>query len=186
MIDTQRRTLCISVFLLFFPSCPGLDEGIEWEEVKLNSHQNWRMVFFLVGDLLALLAFVYIGQRDHGLVDVTNPLWGVLWTALPFALVWLPVGLWLDIFPRRVPVNPRSLLIRSLNAWLVAAPLGVVLRAFLLGRAVIPTSFLVATLGFGGLFVLGWRLLFVWAAHLWEKRQSAQIHENTTSPAEVR
>ena len=153
---------------------------------EMNRHQNWRMLLFVAGDLLALLAFVYIGQRDHGLVDAANPLWGVLWTAMPFALVWLPVGLWLGIFPRRVPVSPRSLLIRSLNTWLVAAPLGVILRAFLLGRAVIPTSFLVATLGFGGLFVLGWRLLFVSAAHLWEKRQIAQIPKNTSSPAGVR
>lgn len=144
----------------------------------MNRHQHWRMLFFIAGDLLALLAFVYIGQRDHGLVDAANPLWGVLWTAAPFVLVWLPVGLWLGIFPQGGPVNTRSLLVRSLNAWLVAAPLGVVLRAFLLGRAVIPTSFLVATLGFGGLFVLGWRLLFVWAYLFWEKRRVHRTGDN--------
>jgi hypothetical protein len=147
----------------------------------LNRQQNWRALLFVAGDLLALLAFVYIGQRDHGLVDAANPLWGVLWTAAPFVVVWLPVGIWMDIFPRVVPVNPRSLLIRSLNAWLVAAPLGVILRAFLLGRAVIPTSFLVATLSFGGLFVLGWRLLFVWASRLRGKRQGDQTRNNAAS-----
>jgi hypothetical protein len=49
---------------------------------------------------------------------------------------------------------------RSLNTWLVAAPLGVLLRAALLGRSVIPTPFLAVTLAVGGLFILGWRLLF--------------------------
>jgi hypothetical protein len=34
------------------------------------------------------------------------------------------------------------------------------LRALLLGRATIPTLFLVTTLGFGTLFLLAWRLLF--------------------------
>lgn len=151
----------------------------------MNLRPNRQALLVAAGDLLALLAFVYIGQRDHGLVDAANPLWGVLWTAAPFVVVWLPVGIWLDIFPRGGPVNARSLLIHSLNAWLVAAPLGVILRAFLLGRAVIPTSFLVATLGFGGIFVLGWRLLFVWAARLWEKRQSAQARDNAASTAGV-
>jgi hypothetical protein len=143
------------------------------------------MLFFIAGDLLALLAFVYIGQRDHGLVDAANPLLGVLWTAAPFALVWLPVGLWLGIFPRLGRVNPRLLLLRSLNAWLVAAPLGVILRAFWLGRAVIPTSFLVATLGFGGLFVLGWRLLFVWVYLVVQKRERNPSQESATSAARV-
>lgn len=149
----------------------------------MTLRQNWQALLFIAGDLLALLAFVYIGQRDHGLVDAANPLWGVLWTAAPFALVWLPVGIWLDIFPRGVPVNPRSLLIRSLNAWLAAAPLGVVLRAFLLGRAVIPTSFLVATLGFGGLFVLGWRAiaLVVWGMYV--RRQASRASGGHGSPA---
>jgi len=51
-----------------------------------------------------------------------------------------------------------------LNTWLVAAPIGILVRSYALGRAVIPTVFLVATLGFGGAFVLGWRALFavVW------------------------
>lgn len=151
----------------------------------MNVRRNWQALLFVAGDLLALLAFVYIGQRDHGLVDAANPLWGVLWAATPFVLAWLPVGVWLGIFPRATPANSRSFLIRSLNAWLVAAPLGVILRAFLLGRAVIPTSFLVATLGFGGLFVLGWRLLFVWAFLFWEKRQSAQSRDNAASTAGV-
>jgi len=65
-----------------------------------------------------------------------------------------------------------SFIARSLNTWLVAAPIGILIRSYALGRAVIPTVFLVATLGFGGVFVLGWRALFalVW---WWVGRKAA-------------
>jgi hypothetical protein len=117
----------------------------------------------LLGDLLALLAFVYAGQRDHDLVDPTQPLLGVLQTAAPFALAWLLAGWWLGAFNLDEIPAFRPFLARSLNAWLVAASLGLLLRSYILGRAVIPTGFLAATLGFGGLFLLTWRLAYALA-----------------------
>ncbi|MCL4863554.1 MAG: DUF3054 family protein, partial [Caldilineaceae bacterium] len=121
----------------------------------------------------------YIGQRDHGLVDAANPLWGVLWTAAPFVVVWLPVAALLGVYPLRAGASQRVVLTRALNAWLVAAPLGILLRAYILGRAVIPTSFLVATLGFGGLFLLGWRVvaLMIWTTYMrWQPGRDSDSH----------
>jgi hypothetical protein len=116
--------------------------------------------FLIAGDLLVLLAFSYIGQREHETVNAARPLLGVLWTAFPFALSWLVSGWLLGAY--QVEVGKRPFLGRSLNAWLVAAPLAILLRAYLLGRAVIPTVFVTAGLGFGGGMMLGWRVLFVW------------------------
>lgn len=123
--------------------------------------KRFTPLLILLGDLIALLLFVYIGQRDHGLVDAENPLLGLLWASWAFTLVWVIAAALLRALPDAATLSARVLLVNGLNAWLVAAPLGVLLRAYFLGRAVIPTSFLAATLAFGGLFVLGWRLLFV-------------------------
>ncbi len=115
----------------------------------------------LGGDLLAVILFVYLGQRDHDLVNQANPLWGVLYTTGIFALPWAVAGWLLGAFPAPASLAARSLLARSSNTWLVAAPLGLLLRSYLLGRAVVPTSFITATYAFGGLFLLGWRVVFL-------------------------
>jgi len=126
--------------------------------------KRFTPLLIVLGDLIALLLFVYIGQRDHGLVDAANQIQGLLWAGWAFALTWVIAAVLLRALPNAATLSARSLLANGLNAWLVAAPLGVLLRAYFLGRAVIPTSFLAATLGFGGLFVLGWRVfcLLLW------------------------
>lgn len=126
--------------------------------------KRFTPLLIVLGDLIALLLFVYIGQRDHGLVDTENQIQGLLWAGWAFALTWVIAAVLLRALPNAATLSARSLLANGLNAWLVAAPLGVLLRAYFLGRAVIPTSFLAATLGFGGLFVLGWRVfcLLLW------------------------
>jgi DUF3054 family protein len=118
------------------------------------------------GDLLVLLFFVLAGQREHELVNPDNPLLGLLLTTSEFGLTWLLVGWRLGAFPQDSSLNSRVLLANSLNTWLVSAPLAVLLRAFVIGRAVIPTAFLAVTLGLGGALVLGWRLIYVW---LWPR-----------------
>lgn len=122
-------------------------------------------LILIAGDLLMLLVFVAAGQRVHNLVDEQDPVMGLLSTTGAYALAWLVSAGLVSAFPRGGLWPPRSLLSRTLNAWLVAAPLAVLLRAFILGRAVIPTAFLAVTLVLGGACLLGWRLVFalVWS-----------------------
>ncbi|MFQ5576002.1 MAG: DUF3054 domain-containing protein [Anaerolineae bacterium] len=113
-----------------------------------------------VGDIIALLLFMSLGQRDHNTVDPVHPVLGLLVLTAEFVLPWIVAGWLLGAFPRRKVPGRGTFLARSLNAWLVAAPLGLLLRAFVLSRAVIPTLFMVVTVGLGGMFVIGWRLIF--------------------------
>jgi hypothetical protein len=120
------------------------------------------------GDLVALILFVVVGQRDHELVNEQNPVLGVLLSTLYFAVPYLVSGFLLQAFKFDADNEGRfyfRFFGRWLNTWLVAAPLGILIRSFVLGRAVIPTMFIVAGLGFGGLFMLAWRILF--ALVLW-------------------
>lgn len=140
----------------------------------LSRHTRWVL---LLGDSLAAALFVYIGQRDHDLVDPVNPFWGVLQSTLMFVVPWVATGVWLGAFPKALAVDAGRLdlgfLSRSLNAWLVTALLGLLLRSWLLGRAVLPTVFVVATVGFGGLFLVGWRVLLALAVWALSRRRLA-------------
>src|SRR5574341_202316 len=141
---------------------------------NIRSPLRFTLLILLVGDLIAVMAFVVVGQRDHNLVNEANPVLGVLVTTVEFVAPWAVAGWLLGAFrvgdhvgaglaPAQGDHTGRpyvSFLARSLNTWLVAAPIGILIRSFALGRAVIPTMFLVAALGFGGLFVLGWRAVF--------------------------
>lgn len=113
-----------------------------------------------VGDILAVLLFVFVGQTDHQTNDPGNPLGSLLLAGAPFVAAWLVTAFLLGAYRADV-LAPRVMFTRTLTAWLVALPVGIVLRALVLGRAVIPTAFILVAFAFGGLFVLGWRMIFV-------------------------
>ncbi len=142
------------------------------KQIRYNSgmEKNSRLShpILLLGDLLAIALFVFIGQQDHGTGDVNNPIWGVLKASFPFLFSWLVVAVAVRAYPARKDMTLNILLLRGLNAWLIAAPLGLLLRAYLLNRATIPTIFMLLTILVGGAFVLIWRLLFGW---VWRYQQ---------------
>jgi hypothetical protein len=130
---------------------------------KARSSRAWQIALVL-GDLVALYLFVLAGQMDHELLPGSNPLWYTLTRGWPFLAVWLVVGWLAGAFRLPSGVSLRTLAeelgVRALHGWLIAAPLGVLLRALVLGRSTIPVLFLLTTLGFGALFLLAWRLLW--------------------------
>jgi hypothetical protein len=112
----------------------------------------------LAGDFAAIFAFALIGREAHGLMSTTDAILGLLWLIVEFGGAWLAAGWLARAFEPTGTV--RDFMRRSGVAWLGAAPLGVLLRSFVLGRAVIPTVFALVTLLAGGALVLGWRLVF--------------------------
>ncbi len=147
-----------------------------------SAMKRYMRYALLGGDVFALLLFVAIGQRDHDLVNPENPIGGVLMTGAVFVIPWLVVA-WLvgaygslgganDAYRLPLSTLAQAVILRGLNAWLIAAPLAVLLRAIVFGRAVIPTSFLIVATGLGGAFVLGWRLLFLLVA--WRQKRRKQ------------
>ena len=101
-------------------------------------------------DCCCVLAFVVIGRASHA--DGLG-LSGVASTAWPFL-----AGLFLGWAAVRAWRRPVELAPAGLGAWLGAAGLGMVLRVVAgQGTAV---AFVGVALGFLGLFLLGWRLVF--------------------------
>ncbi len=128
-------------------------------------------LILLLGDLTAIMLFVFIGQQDHGTTDVNNPILGLLRASFPLLITWVLVAFVVRAYPNSASITLRTLLIRGLNTWLIAAPLGLMLRAFLFDRGGIPAIFMLLTLLVGGTFIIIWRLLFTWIWHQRLKRQ---------------
>ena len=114
-----------------------------------------------VGDAVMLLLFAFGGEVTHELFYPGSLILSVLHVALPFLIVWFPAAYLLDVLDDASAAQPKVWLYRTLGAWLIAAPLGIVVRGWLIGRDVIPTAFLLTTYGFGIALLLGWRLIFI-------------------------
>lgn len=132
-------------------------------------------VILAIGDLLALLAFVLVGQADHQTVNAANPLLGALPNVISLAIPWLIFAVLLRAYPRGAAAPALAgFLGRSALAWAIAAPIGLAIRMLYLGRGGIPIPFLLVTLAAGGLFLLGWRLIF-WLLFLRPGRKKPQV-----------
>lgn len=117
--------------------------------------QNRSIVpWLLAGDWLLILLFVFIGQRDHEMA-VIGSLPSLLTTTLAVTLPWTAAA-W-PLGALRLPGAPLPWFGRVAAAWLIAAPLGLIIRALLRGQASIAVPFALVMLGLGGLFMLGWR-----------------------------
>lgn len=136
----------------------------------MNKNNALPRLILLLGDLIAILLFVFIGQQDHATTDINNPLLGLLRAAFPFLIMWLIVAPIVGAYPSAENITLRRLLLRGLNAWLIAAPLGLLLRAFLFERGGIPAIFMLLTLLVAGAFILIWRLLF---GFVWQRQHKA-------------
>jgi len=134
--------------------------------MNTSTLKRYTPFILLAGDWLALLLFVAVGQRNHDLVNAAHPLRRWLLVTACFAAPWAMAGWRLGAFPRGDAATARTVLAHALNTWLVAAPFGIVLRAFALGQVGVARNFFIVGLVFGGLFLGAWRGVF-WLAGRW-------------------
>ena len=107
-----------------------------------------RAALALLADACCVLAFVVIGRASH---SDGETLAGVASTAWPFL-----AGLACGELAARAWRQPLALVPSGVGAWLGAAVVGQGLRV-LAGQGTAP-AFIVVSLVFLGLFLLGWRL----------------------------
>lgn len=135
---------------------PGIVPGRD--RMKVSRKISWLVG---IGDFVLLLVFAYGGEVTHDLAFPDSLILSILQAALPFALVWFPT-----VFAIGALTDPRALrrsvvVVRTVGAWLIAAPLGIVFRALIINRSVIPLAFLLVTYALGIAFFLGWRVLIL-------------------------
>ncbi len=113
---------------------------------------------YLVGDLLAILAFVVAGELRHGFHPLVEPL-AVADTAVQFYLGWAVAAPLVGAYARSTVESRRSMLAASLGAWMLAVVVSQALRATPWFRGDAATSFAAVSVVVGGALLVGWRVI---------------------------
>jgi hypothetical protein len=121
-----------------------------------------RQAFLYLGDGLCLAAFVLLGMRQHDTLAASNAALRFVVNFAPLLLAWTGAGLALGAFRLQPQPALSAVWGRTLAAWLIAAPLGLLLRAGLLGSSVLVVAFVLVTLALGGAVLVAWRTVFFW------------------------
>ncbi len=111
------------------------------------------------GDLVVLLLFAALGRSSHDRPPGAIPFVGVLSTAAPFVAGWFAVGAVLGAFRQSAMHSVRSAFLLTEKTWLVAGPVGLLLRALFLGRG-IPLSFAAIVMSVNFVLLGAWRSLY--------------------------
>lgn len=134
------------------------------------SIKNKISVPLLVGDLIVLVLFVFVGQRDHDM-NIVGSLPTLFTTTLAVALPWALVAWLMGVLVLPGRGERSAWLAQVVAAWLITAPLGLVLRAALHGQKQIIVMFMLVLLGLGGLTMFVWRAAVVW----WAERRPPAV-----------
>lgn len=117
-------------------------------------------VWLWVGDAVCLSLFILAGLQTH---DSDSPWARFALNAGPLIVMWTLSAWALGAFQLEPSPTYRTVLSRTLTAWLVAAPLALMVRALILRAATIVLIFMLVTLGLGGASLLLWRGAVVWS-----------------------
>jgi hypothetical protein len=113
----------------------------------------------IIGDILAIALVTVIGFATHGETEASF-LPRMLTTFLPLLLGWFLAAPFLGLFRLEATSDPRQLW-RPMLAMILAGPLAVLLRAFLLNTVVIPIFGVVLSAS-AGLGMVVWRGIWWW------------------------
>lgn len=122
---------------------------------------NKPRIVLITGDIVIFMFFAFTGRETHAPGD-RNLIVNALPTLLTFLVVWLAIAALGRVYRSGVMTNPRSALLRTLIAWLIAAPVAIVIRAVLLSRTAIPWQFAAVTVGLVGTLLLLWHGGLAW------------------------
>ncbi len=131
--------------------------NINTPEEQQNSGVS-RIALLVMGDALVFVIFAIIGMRSHK-ESLTVP--SVLQVAAPFAIGWFLVSPFVGAFRRRITNQPGKMSLRTALAWLIAWPIGLLLRG-LIDHEIPPVSFAIVTLITNTIFLQLWRVPFAW------------------------
>jgi hypothetical protein len=111
-----------------------------------------------IGDLLAISGFVIAGEYRHGIDPLVFP--GVVGETLAVFLGgWAIAAVLGGLYTSDALKNPRRVLSWTVPAWVFATLLTHGFMAVTSFHGGTELSFVAVTLGFGGIAVVGWRLV---------------------------
>jgi Protein of unknown function (DUF3054) len=118
------------------------------------------VILLVIGDLLCFLIFVAFGRSSHGEASGFAAIPQIIVTALPFIAGWFLVSPFVGVFRQKILAQPRSMVMRTAVAWLLAWPVALLLRGIFVDHGVPPLNFAIIVLLFNMLLLLIWRWPF--------------------------
>lgn len=110
-------------------------------------------VILLVGDALIFVFFAVEGRATHDMPLGSSPILTVLSVAAPFAVPWFILASLLGDYRAETVADPAQALFWTAIAWLSAGSIGLVARAIILQRPMLPL-FAVTALGINGAMLM--------------------------------
>jgi hypothetical protein len=118
-------------------------------------------ISLIIGDVSIFLFFAFTGRETHAPGDA-NLIVNALPTLLTFLIVWFAIAALCRVYGSGVIIDPRSAILHTLIAWIIAAPIAIIIRAILLSRTAIPWQFVAVTVGLVGTLLLVWHGGMAW------------------------
>jgi cation transport ATPase len=137
-------------------------EPVTEKKVKPTKEIPYKqaVIMLVIGDLLCFLIFVAFGRSSHGEASGFAAIPQIITTALPFIAGWFLVSPFVGAFRHNIMAQPRSMVIRTAVAWLLAWPVAMLLRGIFVDHGIPPLSFALVVLLFNMLLLLIWRWPF--------------------------
>jgi len=137
-------------------------EQVKEKKVKPSREMSYKraVILLVIGDLLCFLIFVVLGRSSHGEASGFAAIPQIIIVALPFIAGWFLVSPFVGAFRQKILAQPRSMVIRTALAWLIAWPVAMLLRGIFVDHGVPPISFAIVVLLFNMLLLLIWRWPF--------------------------
>jgi hypothetical protein len=117
-----------------------------------------RTAALAAGDALAMAAFVYAGEVQHGFPPTSYP-GRFAGTLAPFLLGWVAVALVAGLYATDATATLRGTLTRTVPAWLAGILVAHALRLTPLFHGGTTPAFVLVSAVVGGALVVGWRSL---------------------------
>jgi DUF3054 family protein len=142
------------------------------KKVKTSREMPYKraVIMLIIGDILCFLIFAALGRRSHGEASGFAAIPQIIITALPFIAGWFLVSPFVGAFRHKIMAQPRSMVIRTAVAWLLAWPVAMLLRGIFVDHGVPPISFALIVLFFNMLLLLIWRWPFALINSLRKRR----------------
>lgn len=118
------------------------------------------VILLVIGDVICFMIFVALGRSSHREASGFAAIPQIIVTALPFLAGWFLISPFVGAFRHKIMAQPRSMVIRTVVAWLLAWPVAMLLRGIFVDHGVPPLSFAIIVLVFNMLLLLIWRWPF--------------------------
>lgn len=111
-----------------------------------------RTLGLALGDGVAIALFVALGELRHAGTVAAG-----IETFAEFGVAWVLAGVAAGVYAADALAGPRRAVAQGVAAWVVAALVAQLIRLLATPGTVVRPSFVLVSIGFGGLFVGAWR-----------------------------